>query len=395
MSLIQKKSSAIGVEIEVTEGTYVAPASATKFVQTLADGFEMNPSKELLERNIFTSSIGKTSPRTGAFTVEVVLPVEARASETSGAAPEYDALMRSALGSRHQITTTTTTKSSGNTGSELQIENADITKFQVGDIILIKQSGAYHVSPITEVDDTEDACNITLLVPKPSGSFANSVVIEKSTTYTLAETGHSSLSISHYLAGTIRKYAVGCKVKSLALEGFETQKLPSFKFGLEGLNFNKSVSSIPFTPEYDEALPPIVLEANAYQDGVALEINSLSFSLENTLGFKTATSASNGRIASLVTSRSITGTMDPYQADDSVANFTKYVANTPFSLFAYAKVPTGVSGQFGQIVAVYMPNCVITDLSEQDQDGLMQDSISFSADRGASGTTPEIYIAMI
>jgi hypothetical protein len=42
-----------------------------------------------------------------------------------------------------------------------------------------------------------------------------------------------------------------------------------------------------------------------------------------------------------------------------------------------------------------MPNCIITDLAEADSDGLLQDAISFSANRGASGSIPEIYVAFI
>ena len=69
MALTVKDNTVYGVEIEVTEGTYVAPDAATKFVQTLSDGTELNPSKELLERQIFNGSIGKTTPRTGTRTV--------------------------------------------------------------------------------------------------------------------------------------------------------------------------------------------------------------------------------------------------------------------------------------------------------------------------------------
>jgi hypothetical protein len=34
-------------------------------------------------------------------------------------------------------------------------------------------------------------------------------------------------------------------------------------------------------------------------------------------------------------------------------------------------------------------------MAEADQDGLLQEGISFSADRGTAGTTDEIYIAFI
>lgn len=390
-----KKNTAFGVEIESVEGTYLAPTAANKFVQTLADGAELSPAKELLERDIFTSSVGKTAPRTGMFQVSGSMPVEARAHSVEGSAPEYDALLRSALGSRRQITTTTTTKATGNTGSVLQIEDADIAKFNVGDIVMVKQAGAYHVSPISAKSTGVGTASITLLIPKPSGSFSASVVVSKSTTYVVADSAHPSLSISKYIENALVEKGIGCKVTSMALENFATGQLPSFNFGFEGLNFDTALSAPPFTPSYDTALPPIVLDGRIYMDSSEIVVNELTVELENALGFKTSIAAENGRISSRVTERTITGSFNPYKADNSIANFTKYKANTAFSLFAYAKVPSATAGEYNQVVAIYMPNCLITELSESDQDGLLQDSITFSANRGNAGTTPEIYIAFI
>lgn len=394
MSITVKKNTAIAVKEETTEGTYAAPASATDYVQTLADGFEMSPSKEVIERNIFTSSIGKTSPRTGQFQVTATVPVECRAHSTEGGAPEYNSLMKSALGTRRQSATTTTTKT-GNTGSVLQIDDADISKYNVGDIVMIKQAGAFHVSPISAVDDSAGAANITLKIAKPSGSFSDGVVISKFTTYTVADSGHPSLSISKYLEGAVLEKATGCRVTSMSLENFSTGQLPTWNFAVDGLNYDRTLTAIPHTPSYDSALPPIILDARIYMDTAAIEVNELTVSLENTLGFQSSISAENGRSSGRATERTISGSFNPYKKDDDISNFTKYKNDTPFSLFAYAKVPTGVSGEFGQVVAVYMPNCVITELGESDQDGLLQENISFSANRGASGTTSEIYIAFI
>jgi hypothetical protein len=390
-----KKNTSWGVEIEDTEGTYKAPQASSSFVQTLTDGAELNPSKELLERNINTSSIGKTSPRTGMFQVQGTLPVEARASSTAGGAPEYDALMRSAFGSRRQIAATTTTKASGNTATVLQIEDADIADFTVGDIIMVKQTGAYHVSPIVSKTSGAGTATITLLVPHPSGDHTDSVVIEKSTTYVLADSDHPSLSISKYIEGAVLEQATGCKVSAVSLENFATGQIPSMSFSFEGLDFDASVTAIPYTPSYSSALPPIVLDARAYMDAASIDINELTFSMENALAFKTSVNAENGRISSRATERTISGTFNPFKEDDDVADFTKYKENTAFSLFAYAKVPTSTDGEFNQVVAVYMPNCIITEFAESDQDGLLQNAISFSANRGASGTTSEIYIAFI
>jgi hypothetical protein len=390
-----KQNTSIAIETEVTEGTYVDVAGASSFVQTLADGLEFKKSKELLERNVFAGTIGAIVPRTGTRSVSGTIPTECRALSTAGGAPEFDKLMESALGDKRQISSTTTTKSSGNTGTTLEIEDADISKFNVGDIIMVKQSGAYHVSPITAVDDSSGAANITLLVAKPSGSFANSVVIEKATTYVVAESGHPTLSITKYVDGAIREYATGCRVNKMSLENFATGKLPSLSFGFDGLNFDTSLTAPTYSPSYDSANPPIVLDGRAYVDGTAITVNNISVSLENSVGFATSLDAANGKVASRVTKRKVTGTMDPYQDTTSIANYTKFVNNTQFSLFAYAKNDSGVAGQMQNVVAIYMPNCIITELSEADSDGLLQDSISFTASTGSAGTAKEIYFAFI
>lgn len=389
MSIVVKKNQSWAVEIEDTEGTYKAPASANAFIQTLADGAELNRSKEVIERNIFTSSIGKTSPRTGMFKASGTLPVEARAHSSEGTAPEYDALMRSAMGARHQLASAVTTLT-GNTASVLKVTDASL--FSVGDIILVKQTGAYHVSPVSAVNTTTD--EVTLLIPAGS-AFSDNVVIAKHTTYQVADSGHPSLSISRYLEGAVLQQATGCKVNSLSMEGFAVGEIPSFSFSFEGLNFDSSMTAPPFTPSYDGQLPPITLNARVFMDGTAIDVQEVSFSLENALGFQTSVSEANGRKASFATERTITGSFNPYMRSDTIANFTKFKNGTAFSIFAYAKLDSSTAGQFSGIVAVYMPNCVITELGEADQDGLIQDSISFSADRGTSGTTSEIFIALI
>lgn len=403
MGLTVKKNTAWAVEIEDTEGSYKPPQASTSYVQTLQDGAELSPSKEVIERNIFTSSIGRTSPRTGMFQASGTLPAEMRANATEGAAPEIDKLMLSALGARRQILSNVTTKSDDgegeggpeNTGSVLQIDDLDINKFTVGDIIMVKEPGAFHVSPIESIDDTPGSCTITLLIPKPSGSFSPGVVISKATNYTVADAGHPSLSVSKYIEGAIREYAVGCKVTTMSIEQFATGQLPQISFGLEGLNFDRSVNSIPQTPVYNAALPPIMMDGRVYVDGTLVDVNEITLSVENTLGFVTSINAENGRVSSRVTDRVITGSFDPYKPDDNVSTYTKFKAGTPFKLFAYGKVPSSTPGEFSQVVAIYIRNGVITELGESDQDGILKDAITFSADRGVSGNIPEIVIAFI
>lgn len=389
MSIVTTRKQAWAVETEDTEGTYKAPTSSASFVQTLSDGAEMSRSKETIERNVFTNSIGKTSPRTGQFQVTGTLPVELRSSSVEGDAPEFDKLITSALGTKRQITSETTSDDLAHTTSMIYITDADQT-FQVDDIIMVKEANGYHVSPLSDVTSTY----IELEIPMDSAP-ANQVAISKSTIYTVADSGHPSLSISRYLEDAVLQQAVGCKVNSMSMEGFSTGQIPSLSFGFEGLNFDSSLTAPPYSASYDDKLPPIILDAKVYMDGSIIDVNELSFSIENTLGFQTSVNEANGRKSSRVTERTITGSFNPYMRSDSMANFTKFKNNTPFSIFAIAKLPSSTSGEYDGVVAIWIKNCVISELGENDADGLLQDNISFSANRGSTGTIDEIYMAFI
>ena len=395
MSIAVKNTTSVAVEEEVTEGTYVAPTSAASFVQTLDSGLEVKPSKELLERAVFTGTIGQVTPRTGTKSVSGTIPTECRALSVEGSAPEVDKMMKSALGTKRQNTAVITTKASGNTASILQIDDADIGSLNIGDIVLVKMPGAFHVSPITAKSSATGAATVTLLVPHPSGDIADSAPIAKFTTYTVAERGHPTLSVTKYIDSAIKDTAMGCRINKLALAGFATGKIPTLSFGFDGLNFDRALEAPAYTPSYDSALPPIILDAKAYMNSTELLVNEMAFSLENTVGFATAINQPNGKISSRITKRKITGSINPYQDTTDISNFTKFINNTEFSLFAYAKNETGVAGEFGNVVAVYLPKCIITENTEADAEGLVQEALSFTASRGAAGTTNEIYITFI
>ena len=394
-----KNNTRIAIKEESVEGTYQVPTSATDYISPLADGVALEPSKDLLERNNLTNSIGKARPRVGMKSVTVTLPCEAKASDVEGDAPEYGLLMEGALGAVRTATTTVSDASHTTTVIKLTSQ-ANALKYNVGDTVLIKKAGAYHLSPVISVDSTGSSpgdFSITLLKAMPVAA-ADGDSIAALTTYLTANGGHPAISVTKFTteaaASWVRETAVGCKVNNLALSGFSTGQLLSWSFGLEGLSFDRSVSSTGlYTPDFDESLPPIALSACVHIDGTQIDVNNLSFSVDNTLGFVMSTCNANGKISARITQRAITGSFDPYKTDTEVANYTRFNDNTQFSLFAYAFNPTGTAGQFNQTVSFYMPNCIITSISEGDQDGILQDSLSFSATRGTDGTSEELYIS--
>lgn len=377
-----KKNTVVFITEEVTEGTYVAPTLGSQAIQTLADGLEMSPAKELVERNINQGTIGQTAGRPGQRSVTGALPVEFKAG-TSGAAPEYGLLLEAALGAKRSVTTEVTAATSdGATGTATRVPlaNTDKNKYAVNDIVRVRRTGEEdHISRVVSVVNTDGSVSITLEKALSSGTFDAGDVVSKVTTYYTADSGHKAVSVTKEIEGALVEKAIGCRVSSVSLNNFSTGQIADWGFGFEGLDFDRSLTPTGVTESYDTSTPPLILSASVFVDGSEVEVNEVSISMENTLAFKTATNSPNGRIASRITQRAITGSLNPYKQDDDLTFYTKFENNTTFNLMLYAYNPGATAGEKNEICAIYIPDCIVTELGEADQDGLLQDTVSFTA----------------
>lgn len=393
---IVKPNTIVGLEEESTQGTYVAPSATTSYVQVL-DGLEVTQTKETVERAIITNTLAKATPRVGKRASGVSLPVEFRASGTEGEEPDFHSLLHGALGGERAIAAQVTTKASGNTGVELQIEDADIGDFTVGDIIVVLESGEHRMNVVTGVDTTGGAAHIDVSPGRAAGSYSNSVVISKTKMYFGADTGHPSLSASVYWGDEIVQTAFGCMVSNMSLEGYVPGGIASWAFGLEGMNFDETDGSAPHTPAYDSALPPVILNACIFQDGTQIEVNEFSLSVENSLGFLETTCSTTGRAAVRQAGRSISGSLNVYKDDTSVDQYTKFDANTEFELLITAYTPSSTSGEIelGSAVGIYLPKCIITNKPVGEVDGVLTDQLEIMATGGTVGGDTDIFIGLI
>ena len=384
---ILKPNSIVAVEVESTEGTYIAPQATTSYIQVL-NGFGIKPSREVIDRGLITASPGKETPRMGMKSVTAQVPTEMRASGLEGADVDMSALLKGAMGaSIRTLASRITTKSSGNTSTSLKIEDADIGNFAVGNMVLVLKSGAHEVRPVTAVTTTPGSAALTLGWALDGGAPGNSVQIAKCTQFLTGNSSHGSLSLSYYMANEKRMAAIGCKVASLALENFEVGKVPNWNFGLEGMNFTQIDGVAPHTPSYDTGLPPIDLNACIWRNGTQIECSSVSLNLANTIAALKTTCSANGKTAQRVSAREITGTINPYMDDSAVTRFDDFVAGTEFSLFILAYTPSSTTGEMslGSVVGIWLPQCITTEYEPSDVDVVMVDQISFRATRGSAG----------
>lgn len=390
---LAKELTRIGIEEEVTEGTYVAPSADTSYVAPLDGGFSITPAKELKERNILTVGFQKVRPRTGLRSVEATLNVEARGSGVEGGETDFHPLMKNMLGNTRTLAAR---KTSGISHTTSRIFFATTAGLNVGDVVVVLESGAHHVSPITAVVlDT----HIDLLVPAGS-AFTDNVEVAKNVTYFGSNTltDFKALSLSFYQGNEILESAIGVRPNALSLSNFTTGEIASFDFTMSGLDFDRSDASAPHTPVYDDETPPLILGACVYKNGVERKVNNFSFSVEHETSFLTATCEPAGRIAGRKSGkRNVTGSFDPYADDTDVSDFDDFKNDTPYSVFAFAANPSAVAGEYdlGSVFGVYMPNCLTTADAFGENEGVLTNEVEFSSDGGTGGTENEIYISFI
>jgi hypothetical protein len=396
MADVLKVGQKIAVVEEDTQGTYKAPSSGTEFVSPLSDGATIEMTREFMQRNNLTSSLGKPTSRMGMASVTATLPCEFKAAGTTGAAPEYDLLLQSAGFNKSTVTETTT--GSGHTTTKLVLSSdTDALKYSVGDIVCVQDdSYGTFISPVSAVDSVDggDGYSITLKLAGPH-AFSNGAKISAMTLYKPNTTsGFPTLSISRWLEDAVCEKAFGCRTNSVAMSNYSVGQMPQLEFSMEGLGFDKDLEVLALTPSYSSALPPIALQACVWKDAAKIEATEISWSVENTQGFKSTTCSPNGKIASRLTERTVTGSLTTYKYDDNIDNYIDFNAGDTFSLFSWAGNETSTTGEFEQCVAFYMPSCMINAISEGDQDLLLTEQLSFNAERGSSGNIDELIIAI-
>lgn len=374
-----KGESSVFLKEETTEGTYVAPASANDAVEVLEDGLEFNYNRDEIQRNNLTSTIEAVASRVGLKQVAGSIPVEYKSAALAGAAPREAVLYKSLLGGVKSSASSTT--KTGNTSTVLQIQDADISKYAVNDIVLVKEAGNFEMRPISAVSTTIGAATITLKFPLDGGAPADNVVIEAFTKYYHLK-GAPTFSATHYIGGEIEERVTGLRAVSANLESWETAQLASWNFAVEGLDLDRSVTAPSFTPDFaSDALPPVLIEACVWINGVEVNYNALSLNLENTKAEILSACSESGKIASRFTEFVASGEINPYMEDDDVARFDSFNNNDDVHIFGYAFNPTSTAGEGQNYVAFWFPQAKVTQIPAGDEDGIMTDNISFKAYR--------------
>ena len=218
-------------------------------------------------------------------------------------------------------------------------------------------------------------------------------MIEKATTYYHKE-GAPTFSATHYLGGKIAEKVAGLRSITASLEGWETASTPSLSFSVEGLSLLREVGTPAYTPDFSaDALPPVLLGACVWINGVKVPYSSLSLALENTKSEILSVCSNQGKLGSRFTEFKVTGEINPYMQDDDTDTFNLFNLNSDIEIFGYASTPTAVAGEFKEVVAFYIPQAKITSMPTGDQDEVLTDNVSFKSYRKEGGDS--IFLSFI
>lgn len=391
MGTLIKGQSSLYITKEDSEGVYKAEASVAEAVEPLQDGLEFSLSREEIERSTLTSTIEVVEPRLGLKTVTGTIPLEFKAGSSAGSEPRGQILYESLLGGKRKVESVTFTKSEGNTLSFLALDDLDAEKFKAGDCVLVKIAGAYEVRPVASVDLTEGEAGLHLAIPLHS--ISNGVEIEKTLTY-YHDSNSPSFSVSHYLGGEIKEKINGAKVISGSLEGWTANQTPSVSFAVEGLDMERALATPSLSPDFSsDAMVPVITHACAWIGQEEIDYTEFTLSMENTKADLLSACSPSGKIGTRKTAFTVTASINPYMKSDSLERWTKFSNGTITSLFTYAFNPKETSGEFKEVVAIWMPNVKITNMPAQDADGVMLDAIEMKAFRKAGNDT--IFLGFI
>lgn len=398
------RDSIVSVKKETTENEYIAPASATDYFQPTEKGFSLEGDIAFEERDILTSGLTKPQPLRGMRSVKGKMPVEFRGSGTEGTVPQWGVLLESLFGTVHAVASRITSKNTAGTSSTAPIEDADIASFKVGDVFVVLEDNNHQMKVVTAVDSTPGSAVVSFspVYRDDNGDPANlpaSSVLSVGSTYGPANKNHPSFSTTIFYANAIKQIGTGCRSKGMTLADWKTGKVASLDFDIEGIGFDRSVGSAAHTPSYDQALPPVILNAHIFKNGVEVFADNVSLKFDNALGWMTSTAFEGGRFKGRVSDfRKISGSFAPYMDDANVDIFEEFVNGQNFAMFLTAHVyDPNNEGQFvmGSSIGIWLPQLTITKQPAGEQEGVMVDTIDFEAHGGPQGTSSEIFMGFV
>lgn len=213
------RSGVFAFKEETTEGTLIAPVAAD-FVPG-RDGFSFTGELETIDSDELVNDIGASKSYAAKEIPKGSFPMYLRHSGTEGTAPQYDIIIKSAMGTQTDNATEYSTNGTSTAGTSaarasLEMGSGQEDNFVEGQAVLIKDgANGYAIRNVNDVDSAGDQLNLNFNL---SAAPATATALGKANHFSPAAQDHPTFSAYHYGAssGSDFKQAIaGCRTTSL------------------------------------------------------------------------------------------------------------------------------------------------------------------------------------
>lgn len=244
MTRILTRASVLGIMEENTTGTWLPPSGTGKFMALQPD-FQIVPATEELTNDEIKNSLGNSKSIQGLESPTASGSHYFRASGVEGTAPDYSDILKSAFGSQTDVSTERNTVASSTT-AVIKVDTGEGVEFPRGRPILVKDGvNGYSVRFAHSVSSDDITLNFVLDTAPGTG-----VNLGLPNYWTPANSGHPSLSLSHYLGngGGLMALAGG-QVTSYSITA-ESGQLVNMSYSVDGTWFGFNPVVIAATNKY-------------------------------------------------------------------------------------------------------------------------------------------------
>lgn len=221
---------------ETTAGTPLDPSAGTQ-VLPLQEGFDMTPNFETIDNVELSPSVDTKAPILGLESPESTIGHYFRHSGVEATAPNYDILIKAALGSKVAAPTektTTTGSTSGDLNARAVIKlGSGGSDYERGDAILLKDSSAgYAIRNVYSVSGNDLTLQFNLSQAAPSSGVACGRNL-------LYKSNDELPALTHWIYranGTASEAMTGSRVASMAITANVGEAL-NMEFSLNGTGY--------------------------------------------------------------------------------------------------------------------------------------------------------------
>ena len=353
-----RRKRQLAAKIESVEG--IAETFSNQDAKLLIVDPKFNPDFKLFERNPVQANLSKMGKLTGTRSAGITFQLEMRGSGTASTAPEWSKLIEACGFEKNALRQLTIGTITGGAFTHGETITQDVTGAS-GRVVIDTADGMTTLFFVDLATGTWDDENT--VTGGTSGASATPASLEDSgIEWKPLSDDPATVSMGLFTDGLKRsiKGARG-KVK-FSLKSGEPAMID---FEFQGVFTDVVNASMLTGVSHETSLPPVFLDAQMSIDDYAAIVSSIELNCENTLSPRESVNDANGILSYRITERNFTGSIDPEMVlTDTIDFFDLFANNTS------RKLDFTLGSQSGNKFRFYIPKLTISDLSDDDRDGI-------------------------